>query len=60
MILFRIFLALSLIVILPWAYVSELFRGIRRAFLYAWLDVRIEMESARELWDNGPRKETKP
>ena len=39
--------------ILVWAFVSTLVRGIGRATVDAWLDVRNEMAAMREIWRNG-------
>ena len=40
--------------VLGWAFISELFRGIRSAFWYAWQDVRIEYYSFTKLWNDAP------
>jgi hypothetical protein len=45
----RSVLILILPFILGWAFFAELFRGIKNAFQYAWLEVRIEYDSFRKL-----------
>ena len=49
----RFFIRSSLTVALPfvlaWAFVAELSRGLRSAFRYAWLEVRANIESYRDL-----------
>lgn len=47
-------LLLALPFVLAWSFISELFRGVRSAFWYAWQDVRIEYHSFTKLWDDAP------
>jgi hypothetical protein len=54
----RSMLLLALPFVLVWSFISELiselFRGMRSAFWYAWQDVRIEYHSFTKLWDDAP------
>ncbi len=49
----QIFIRSSLTIALPfvliWAFVAELLRGLGSAFRYAWLEVRANVESYRDL-----------
>ncbi|RJO66934.1 MAG: hypothetical protein C4523_10590 [Myxococcales bacterium] len=38
-------------IILTVAFVGTLIRGIRDAFVYAWLEVRIELSSFADAWN---------
>jgi hypothetical protein len=40
-------LTIGLPFILLYAFIAELFRGIRKAFLYAWIEVRINVDAYR-------------
>jgi hypothetical protein len=48
-IFFRSVITIGLPLILIWAFVEELWRGIRSAFRFAWLEVRANLASYREL-----------
>jgi ABC-type arginine/histidine transport system permease subunit len=41
-------LTIGLPLILIWAFVEELWRGIRSAFRFAWLEVRMNIAAYRE------------
>jgi hypothetical protein len=41
-------LTISLPLILIWAFVEELWRGIRSAFRFAWLEVRANLAAYRD------------
>ena len=42
-------LTIALPFVLIWAFVAELWRGLGSAFRYAWLEVRINVASYRDL-----------
>lgn len=54
----RIFIILAAPFVLPYSYLSVLCSEIRRAFRYAWLEVRIECEWIRDSWHNGTQRRT--
>lgn len=49
----KVFVRSSLTIALPfiliWAFVAELWRGLRSAFRFAWLEVRANIASYRDL-----------
>lgn len=45
----RALLTLGLPFVLIWAFADELWRGLRSAFRCAWLEVRANIESYRDL-----------
>lgn len=47
-ILVRSLLTLGLPLILIWAFAEELWRGIRSAFRFAWLEVRANVDAYRK------------
>jgi hypothetical protein len=51
----RAFILLVAPLILPWAYVSTLAKGMVNAFWYARQEVRIELEQMRMAWREGDR-----
>jgi hypothetical protein len=46
----RILIALGFVPIVSWTFFSTLVREIGRAIRYAYLDARIEIEAARQMW----------
>lgn len=46
----RIFILITMPFLLSLAFVSTFIRGVRSAFYYAYLDVRIEIDDAKKYW----------
>lgn len=52
----RVLLLIAAPVVIVWAFVSTLTREIAMAFVYAWLEVRIEASALAHAWRTNSLK----